>query len=531
MGLDREERVRVEAAFPFPETRDGGQRGLALPGLSLSQMRRIQQEIEREARRLILAQERRHRLHAEEQVRLLRRSTSGYRLPASTPPNWWAVDRGFNPYVVRARQRHVAHSLQAKLESLEYTPRRPVERSIPKPDGGARLVNVYQVADSAVSKMVFESLLRKNLPMMSARSYAYRKDLTAQDAVRYIRSAFHARKRMYIAEYDFSKYFDNISHAHLAEVLEHFFVSNVEHAVINAFLTTPAAPAETYHPGGGSSRKKGIPQGTSISLFLANAAAWPMDRALEDHGVGFVRYADDTLIWSTNYGRLVAAVEILSAHATAMEVPINFDKSNGIRLLTSDDAKSEIVRAPSVQYLGYDLKLETTRLKDVNEKKIKNRIQQLIFETLLREPMTGTQVPDRLADHLDKDYAVAIARLKRYLYGDLTEREVRRYQARGAPIRRFKGMMAAFPLLDDDASLRALDAWILSCLWLAMRKRAALLENHLEIDVLPPPHGLSRNALRTFKTVSSGTGETIDLRVPSVRRIARLVHPGGKRVL
>jgi RNA-directed DNA polymerase len=494
-------------------------------------MRRIEQEIEREAKRLILAQERRHRLHAEEQVRLRRRSLNPYQLAPSKPPPWWAVAPGFNPYTVRSRRRHVAHSVQSKLESLEYVPRRPVERRIPKLDGGDRPVNVYQVADSAVSKMIFESLLRKNLPMMSARSYAYRKDLTAQDAVRYIRSAFHARKRMYVAEYDFSKYFDNISHDHLAEVLEHFFVSSVERTVIDGFLTTPAAHADAYSQEGGTRRLKGIPQGTSISLFLANAAAWRMDRALEDHGVGFVRYADDTLIWSTDYGRLVGAVDILETHAQAMDVPINFVKSNGIRLLVADGVKSEIVPASSVEYLGYSIRLGSIGLKEANEKKIKRRVQQLIFETLLREPMAGTQDPARLAAHLDMDYAVAIARLKRYLYGDLSEREVRRYQSHGAPMRRFKGMMAAFPLLDDDRSLRALDAWLLSRLWLAMRKRQALLKTQLGVDELPPPHGLSPYELLGFKTVSAQTGQTIDLRVPSVRRVAQIVKPSGKRRL
>ena len=31
--------------------------------------------------------------------------------------------------------------------------------------------------------MVYETLMRKNLAVMSARSYAYRKDLTSQDAI------------------------------------------------------------------------------------------------------------------------------------------------------------------------------------------------------------------------------------------------------------------------------------------------------------------------------------------------------------
>jgi len=43
---------------------------------------------------------------------------------------------------------------------------------------------------------------------------------------------------------------------------------------------------------GSPRRERGIPQGTSISLFLANVAPWDLDRSLERLGVSFVRYAD-----------------------------------------------------------------------------------------------------------------------------------------------------------------------------------------------------------------------------------------------
>jgi RNA-directed DNA polymerase len=306
-------------------------------------VRKVEQEIRREATRLILAQERRHRLHAEEQRRLNDRSTAPYRLPPSTVPPWWSIDDGFHPYKSRARSSRISHSIQSALIEREYAPRRPVALDVPKPGGDSRAVSVYQVADSAISKMLYENLLRKNLPSMSSRSYAYRKDLSSQDAIRHIRASLHARPRMYMAEFDFSKYFDAISHEYLWKVLgEHFFVTNVERSSIQAFLTTPSSPIEAYSPSGGTLRAQGIPQGTSISLFLANAAAWDLDRSLEDHGVGFVRYADDTLIWSPDYGRITAAVELLHEHARLMDVAVNLEKSEGLRLLAPPNAKTEM---------------------------------------------------------------------------------------------------------------------------------------------------------------------------------------------
>jgi len=127
-------------------------------------MRRVEQEILREAKRLIVNHETRHRLHAEEQVRLRKRSTSVYRLPPITRPPWWSADPGFNPYRTRSRSKQISHSVQAALAELRYRPRHPIEHSVAREDGGTRPVCVYQVADGAVSKMVYESLLRKNLP-------------------------------------------------------------------------------------------------------------------------------------------------------------------------------------------------------------------------------------------------------------------------------------------------------------------------------------------------------------------------------
>lgn len=205
----------------------------------------------------------------------------------------------------------------------------------------------------------------------------------------------------HVAEYDYSKYFENIDHDHLYGVLgEHFFVTEVEWCVIRGFIEAGPSAAEDYRPLDGPPRAVGIPQGTSISLFLANAAAWGLDRALEDHGVGFVRYADDTLIWSTDYGRITAAADILHAHAEAMRVPVNIMKSQGVRLLVVPDARSEMRSTCHVDYLGYRIGLSSISLKPENETKIRMKVQRLIFSSLLREPLANTQEPSRLGTYV-----------------------------------------------------------------------------------------------------------------------------------
>lgn len=95
-------------------------------------------------------------------------------------------------------------------------------------------------------------------------------------------------------------------------------------------------------------------------------------------------------------------------------------------------------------------------------------------------------------------------------------------------MRRFKGVMAAYPLIDDTDDLTHLDEWILDRLWLAVRKRGHLL-TAAGLGPLPIPHGTARAALRGLSATSARTGSRIDLTVPSVRRIARVISDAASQ--
>jgi len=395
---------------------------------------------------------------------------------------------------------------------------------VPKPSGGDRGVSIFQVADSAVSRLTFESLLSKNLPLLSSRAYAYRKDVSAQDAVQYMRSELTDRARVFIAEFDFSAFFDSISHEHILRNLHdyRFLMSNVERSVIDAFLTTAAKESGSYVDEENRGREVGVPQGTSISLFLANVAAWDLDRSLERTGVSFTRYADDTLLWSEDYATICKATDVLEAHADAMGVRLNMDKSPGIHLLVQNPSRAEMSAVSSIDYLGYRVSLGAAWMKEDSIAKIKDHIQKLVYWNLLHEPMRAMQHPSRIAPHVDRDYVTALSQIRSYLYGDLSERTVQRFQRGEIPSRRFKGVMAAYPLIDDDDQLISLDGWLVNLLYLAMRRRGDLL-TAAGFATTAPPYGLARDEFAKAKTKSARTGETIDMRVPSFRRIARVM--------
>lgn len=373
--------------------------------------------------------------------------------------------------------------------------------------------------------MLFEGLLKKNLPIISARAYAYRKDVSAQNAIQYVKSEFRASNRLFIAEYDFRKYFDMIQHDHIRDVLDnHFLLTEIERSAIDGFLRVLSHEPEHYGKHNADARERGIPQGTSISLLLANVAAWRLDRDLERCGVGFVRYADDTLIWSRDYGRLCQAADVLHEEAASIGVDVNLAKSPGIRLLVAPGAPSEMLGTEDVNYLGYNLGLTNVRMKRDAADRIRKHIINLIYWNLIHEPLNRTQNPVRFAGNVDRDYVSLIWRIRRFLYGDLSEKAVRRYLQRETPLRRFKGIMSAYPLIDDDGQLNELDDWILDRLFLAIRKRGALLLDQGYGPTLPLPHAQSRSVLRNLKATGTTSRQKIDLTVPSVRMIAAVIR-------
>ncbi|GAA3754311.1 hypothetical protein GCM10022240_04050 [Microbacterium kribbense] len=269
-------------------------------------------------------------------------------------------------------------------------------------------------------------------------------------------------------------------------------------------------------------RLRGVAQGTSLSLFLANVAASELDRSLERLGVGFVRYADDTLIWSPDYGRVSEAASILHEASSHIGSPINAEKSLGIRVLAKEETVHvEMSSTKHVDYLGHRIGMRQVRMKDRSVIRIRERIAELIYTNLIQEPLNGSQAGSRLGG-VDRDYVTLIWQLRRYLYGSLTENDVRRFQRGAIPPMSFEGVMSFFPLVNGEAQLRELDEWIAAHIWLGLRKRAHLLK--AGGLATPLPHGLEKAQLLGFTATSSRTGDLIDLRVPSVRKIARVIQ-------
>lgn len=211
-----------------------------------------------------------------------------------------------------------------------------------------------------------------------------------------------------------------------------------------------------------------------------------------------------------------------------MGVELNFVKSEGISLLCPDGLLAEFKSKSSVSFVGYKIGSKTISIRESTLERSKQWMAYLIYANLLQEPKRGRSLKDRLLYGIDRDYRILLIQLRRYLYGELSESQLRKYMARQTPLMRYHGMMSFYPIVNDDDLLRELDGWLLNSVFRALRLRARMFKA-AGITLLPTPHGLTKTELlklRYFPII--GQNRSVDLRFPSVARVARLIRRASR---
>jgi RNA-directed DNA polymerase len=446
-------------------------------------------------------------------------------------PDRWDIDDGFDPFKVNSKKqlKTYAYTLNEKLRTLTYKPKTSVIESIPKASGGSRELNIFQIPDAAISRLVYKSLLLKNINLFSNYAYAYREDRNAHDAIFKISADWKNNDRVYVAEFDFSKFFDKITHGYLWDILytRGFLYTEMEEYILHTFLESNYSQPSSYNLDLGTPRKAGIPQGTSISLFLANLVCWELDHELEGIGVRFARYADDTLIWSNSYDKVVRAYDIISKFSILIGSPINFAKSEGITLI-SEKVNEEIKSKTQVHFLGYNISLKKISISNKNVASIKEKISFIVYENLIQSQKKGIFNSARL-DLIDLDYVIALSQIRSYLYGGLNDTKLRHYKLGIIDRLNFRGLMSYYPLVNDEEQLKILDGWLIHTLKQSLRWREKSWYLNKGRSLPGPTQNWIEEIVNNKKWVHPGNNIEFDLRVPSFLQINRAMKVGLNR--
>ena len=315
---------------------------------------------------------------------------------------------GIDGMSVKFLRRHLYEnwdSLRETLRTGNYQPS-PVRRvEIPKPSGGVRLLGIPTVTDRFIQQAIAQVLTPIFDPTFSEKSFGFRPNRSAHDAVRrakgYIKEGFR-----WVIDMDLEKFFDKVNHDKLMGILTKRIEDRILLKLIRKYLQSGV-----MLNGIVQSTEEGTPQGGPLSPLLSNIILDKLDKELEARGHKFVRYADDCNIY----------VKSLKAGERVMESITMFIEQK-LKLKVNRD-KSAVDRPWKRKFLGFSF----TWNKEPKVRIAKQSIKR--FKTKIRE-ITSRSKPFPME--------VRIEMLNRYL----------------------TGWCGYFALADTPSKFKELDEWI-----------------------------------------------------------------------
>ena len=271
---------------------------------------------------------------------------------------------GIDKQSIQMFEANLEQNLSALLRDLKMRGRfspKPLRRVyIDKGNGKFRPLGIPVVRDRIAQDVLKQLLEPLFEPLFHPDSCGFRPDRNCHLAIEKVLVFWHDGFR-YVLDADIKGFFDNIPHHIIMTGLSNGVADGHILDLVESFLKSGVLDNGVFKP-----TQIGTPQGGVLSPVLANIALNFLDWHLQDHGLHFVRYADDFVVLCQSEAQAKEAMDCVESFLTSQ-----------LELELSPEKTHITTFSKGFAFLGFDISSRAVKMRDKSIEKFKDKIREL----------------------------------------------------------------------------------------------------------------------------------------------------------
>jgi len=275
---------------------------------------------------------------------------------------------GIDKQSIEMFEVNLEQNLDALMRDLKtrgaFSPK-PLRRVyLDKGNGKFRPLGIPVVRDRIAQDVLKQLLEPLFEPLFHENSCGFRPERSCHQAIEKVLDIWHDGNR-HVLDADIKGFFDNIPHHIIMTGLSNVVADGNILDLVERFLKSGVMDNGVFKP-----TNIGTPQGGVISPLLANIALNFLDWHLHEHGLHFVRYADDFVVLCTSDTQAKEALDRVECFLTSQ-----------LGLELSPEKTHITTFSKGFAFLGFDISSRAIKMRAKSIEKFKNKIRELTIRS------------------------------------------------------------------------------------------------------------------------------------------------------